>query len=141
MSFCFSSFNGRLVRDPEVTMTPSGVEICDFSIAYDTGYGENKKTNFLECIAFKKTALSIEKYFFKGDGIIVEGELQQDRWEDKNTGQKRSKHKLIVNRFHFAVGTFKRDRDAGKEDGGWDSSGTASRSQPNSDGQDDEIPF
>lgn len=95
---------GNLTRDPELKYTPSQVAVVDFGIAVNkkwTGKGGEKKetTLFIDCVAFKGTAETINKYLSKGDPILLSGELQFDSWE--KDGQKRSKHKIMVNSFQF----------------------------------------
>ena len=95
---------GNLTRDPEIKYTPSGTAVCDLSIAlnYTTGKGDQKKdeVSFIDLTAFSKTAETAAEYLKKGRQIIVEGRLQQDRWETQD-GQKRSKVKVIVERLTF----------------------------------------
>ena len=57
---------GRLTRDPEMRHTNSGTPVTTFSIAIDNGYGDNKRTDFVNCLAWNKTAEFVTKYFTKG---------------------------------------------------------------------------
>lgn len=88
---------GRMVRDAETRTAPSGTKIASGAIAYDTGFGERKKVNFLNFKAFGRDAETLEQYAPKGSLILLTGELQQDRWET-NAGEKRSDHVLYVDR-------------------------------------------
>lgn len=97
---------GNLVRDPETRYTQSGVAIGSFTIANNRKYqrkggGLDDETSFIGCTAFGKTAENISQYFRKGNRIIVQGRLSQETWEDKSTGQKREKTKVVVERFEF----------------------------------------
>lgn len=97
---------GNLTRDPEQRFTPSGTAITTFTVANNRkwwdGNGElREEVSFLDCTAFGKTAENICQYFKKGQAIFVEGRLKQDTWEDKQTGQKRSKIKIDVSGFSF----------------------------------------
>jgi single-strand DNA-binding protein len=92
---------GRFTRDPELKYASSGLEICTFSLAVDSGWGDKKKTSFLDCTAFGKRGEAISNNLHKGDPIFIEGYLDQSRWEDKDTGQKRSKVGIIVDDFKF----------------------------------------
>jgi len=97
---------GNLTRDPELRYTPSGTAVCDFSIAVNRKWkgsdGQMKEdVAFIECTAWARTAEVVNQYTKKGQSIFVEGHIQQDRWEDKETGQKRSKLKITVERVQF----------------------------------------
>lgn len=98
---------GNLTRDPELKYTPSGAAVCDLSVAlnYTTGKGDQKKeeVSFIDLTAFGKTAENAAEYLKKGRQILIEGRLQQDRWETPD-GQKRSKVKVIVERLTFVGG-------------------------------------
>lgn len=98
---------GRLTRDPELRYTPSGTAVCNFDIANNETYtasGEKKEyVNYFSCTAWAGLAEVIQKYFKKGQQIIVEGKLKQRRWDDEN-GQKRSKIEIVVENFNFCGG-------------------------------------
>lgn len=82
---------GRLTAKPELKATPSGKSVISFSIAIDRSYqpkGEEKKADFIPCVAWENTAEFISKWFEKGDMIAVTGEIQTRNYEDKN-GNKR----------------------------------------------------
>jgi len=99
---------GNLTRDPEVKYLPSGKAITNFSIAAnrkwtDKQSGEKKQeATFVDITAWGPQAEFVGKYFKKGAAIFVEGRLKQDTWEDKNTGQKRSKLSIVAERVQFA---------------------------------------
>ena len=92
--------SGRVTKDIELKSTPSGISVCSFTIANDTGYGENKKTNFVPVTAWRKTAEFVSKYFHKGSMICVEGQIQQRNWEDK-AGNKRNALEVIATNINF----------------------------------------
>lgn len=97
---------GRHTKDPEIKTANSGTSIANCSIAVDRSYtpkGEEKKTDFFNLVAFGATADFIGKYFQKGDGIIVTGEIQNRSWEDKD-GNKRYATDIIVNKVDFPMG-------------------------------------
>lgn len=78
---------GRLTRDPELKTTPSGVNVCSFSIAVDRRFqakGEEKKTDFFNIVAWRTTGEFVVKYFRKGSLILVEGELQTRQYTNKD---------------------------------------------------------
>ena len=106
-----ASFNkvilmGNLTRDPELRQTQSGTSVCRFSIAVNRSYNaqdgsSRDETCFVEIDCFGKSAENIAKFFSKGKPILVEGRLRQDSWEDKQTGQKRTKLMVVLERFEF----------------------------------------
>jgi len=81
--------------------TPSGTGICTLSIATDLGFGEKKKTSYFDVKIFGKQAESTSQYLSKGNLALFAGRLEQERWEDKNTGDKRSKVVIIANEVKF----------------------------------------
>lgn len=94
---------GRLVKDPEIRTTQSGVSVCGFTVAVDrdfSGKGEEKLTDFFDCTAWRGTADFIGKYFSKGRMIVVDGSLQNDRWQDKD-GNNRVSAKIVANNVYF----------------------------------------
>ena len=98
---------GRLVRDPELTRFENGGSITKFVVATNRTYkkksGEKvEEVTFVDCEAGGKTGETIEQYLHKGDLIaITQGRLKSDSWVDKQTGQKRSKLLVVVDRFEF----------------------------------------
>ena len=75
---------GRLTRDPELRHTGTGTAVCSFSIAIDNGYGENRQTDFINCVAWNKTAEFVSNYFSKGKMIIVIGRISTRSWEGQD---------------------------------------------------------
>lgn len=78
---------GRIVNDLELKTTPSGVSVLSFRIAVDRRYqtkGEEKKTDFLNIVAWRNEAEFISRYFSKGRMILIEGEIQTRSYQDKN---------------------------------------------------------
>lgn len=94
---------GRLVRDPELKTTASGVEVCSFTVAWSKEYKENKTECFLNCVSWRQTGVFISKYFTKGKEIVVEGILSTRKYQDKD-GNNRSTTELIVDQAHFCGG-------------------------------------
>ena len=93
---------GRLTRDVELKQTPTGKEVCNFTIAVDDGYGDNKKTYFFNMVAWNATAKFIGQYFGKGDLIAVEGKLTTRQYE--KDGDKRTITEVLVSQAHFCGG-------------------------------------
>ena len=79
------SFIGRLVRDPDVRTTQSGTTVARFSIAIDSGFGDNKRTDFPSIVCFGKTAEICDKYLSKGSQVGVTGRLQTGSYEKDGT--------------------------------------------------------
>ena len=101
---------GRLTRDPELRHTGSGTPVCSFSIAIDNGYGDNRSTDFINCVAWNKTAEFVEKYFTKGRMIIVIGRIQTRTWEGQD-GKKNYVTEVVASEVSF--GESKRNSDDG----------------------------
>jgi single-strand DNA-binding protein len=87
---------GRLTRDPELRHTGSGTPVCSFSIAIDNGFGDNRTTDFINCVAWNKTAEFVEKYFTKGRMIIVVGRISTRTWEGQD-GKKNYATEVVAN--------------------------------------------
>ena len=91
---------GRLTRDPELRHTNSGTPVCSFSIAIDNGYGENRTTDFINVVAWNKTAEFVSNYFSKGRMIIVIGRISTRTWEGQD-GKKNYVTEVIANEVSF----------------------------------------
>ena len=101
-----ASFNkvilvGNLTRDPEVRYTPGGSAVADIGLAVNRKWF-NKSTNqqqeevtFVDITLWGRTAEVAQEYLSKGRSVLIEGRLQLDQWDDKETGQKRSKLKVV----------------------------------------------
>lgn len=100
MAFNKIILQGRLTSAPETRETSSGASVANFSLAVDRGFGDDKKTDFIPCVAFGKTAETIIKYVVKGTLILVSGTLQTKSWEDKE-GNKRKDFEVVVTEFSF----------------------------------------
>ena len=105
---------GRLVRDPELRRTGSGVAVASFRVAVDRDFapkdGGERKADFIDCVAWRQTGEFISKYFAKGRMIIVDGRLEMRDWTDKD-GNKRTSAEVVVANAYF--GDSKRDNDGG----------------------------
>lgn len=94
---------GRLTDDPELTTTPNGKNVCNFSLAVDRPYKDdagNRQADFIPCVAWGKTAENFAAYFAKGKAIGVEGSLQSRSYTGKD-GVKRYIVELMVERWFF----------------------------------------
>lgn len=95
-------FAGRLTKDAEIRYSPDGKAVARFDLAVNRTFkreGE-QEADFFQCAAFGKTAELFGKYVFKGSKIIVEGEVRNNNYTDKN-GQKRYGTQILVNRVEF----------------------------------------
>jgi single-strand DNA-binding protein len=97
---------GNLTRDPELRYLPNQTSVVDIGLAvnhrWKTAQGEDREeVCFIDCTAFGKSAETINKYCQKGKPLLVEGRLRYESWEDKQSGQKRSKHKVVIDGFQF----------------------------------------
>ena len=114
-----ASFNkvilvGNLTRDPELRYTPKGLAIGKIGLAVNRSWrtetGEQKEeVTFVDVEAFGKQAETIGQYMRKGSPILIEGRLRLDQWDDKQTGQKRSKLGVVVEGFQFLGGGQRND--------------------------------
>jgi single-strand DNA-binding protein len=148
-----ASFNkvmllGNLTRDPEVKYTPKGSAVADIGLAvnrtYTTDGGEKREeTTFVDVTMWGRQAEIAGEYLKKGRPLFVEGRLQLDSWDDKQTGQKRSKLRVVCENFQM-LGS----RDGGESGGGGGGGGRSSgggkpaKAAPAADDSaDDDIPF
>ena len=109
MAFNLVVLTGRLTADAELKTTQSGVSVCSFDIAVDSGYGDNKQANFIKIVAWRGTAEFVSKYFSKGSMIGIEGSIQTRKYQDKN-GNNRTSFEVVANNVQFIEG--KRNNDA-----------------------------
>ncbi len=96
------AFVGRIVREPELNKTKSDVPVCSFAIAVDRRFksGEDKQTDFINCVAWRGTAEFICKYFKKGEAIAIRGSLQSRQFTDKED-KKRTAYEVMVEEASF----------------------------------------
>lgn len=157
---------GNLTNDPEVKYTPTGKSVTEFGIAVneswrDASGQQQQEVYFAQCVFWGERGEKFAQYHQKGERALVHGKLKNDSWEDKETGKKMSKTRIVVHSFEFVK--------ASRSDDGGDTSqrrqtSPAPRQQqsqqrtaprprqqerradddfdgPISDGMDDEIPF
>lgn len=118
--FSKAIITGNLTRDPELRTTPNGSSVCSFSVAVnrvfrDSSGNQQEDVSFIDCSAWGKLGEMINQYAKKGTGVLVSGRLDQRSWEDKNTGQKRSRVEVVVEDFNFLTGM---ERGEGSSKGG-----------------------
>ncbi len=100
---------GNLVRDPELRYTPQGTAVSDLSLAVSTGRGgrgpdRKEETMFIDVTVWDRQAENCCKYLSKGRSVLIDGRLQQDTWEDRESGKKRSKIKAVAQVVQFLGG-------------------------------------
>jgi single-strand DNA-binding protein len=93
--------HGRLAKDVDLRTTTTGKSVASFTIAVDSGYGENRKADFFPCVAWGKTAELMSKHFSKGKEILIADGRLQNRSYDANDGSKRYVTEIIVNEVEF----------------------------------------
>ena len=91
---------GRMTSTPELKTTPNGLSVTSFSIAVDRGYGDNKQTDFINIVGWRKTAELICKHFTKGSRIAIEGSIQTRKYQDRD-GNNRTMFEVVANNVHF----------------------------------------
>jgi single-strand DNA-binding protein len=136
---------GNLTRDPERRVTPKGTPICQFALAinrqFKTDGGESRdEVIFVDVEAWGKQGETIAKYRTKGKPLYVEGRLKLDQWEDKNTKEKRSRMKVVLEQFQF-LGD---GRGAGGAAQSGDEAPAGARSGPkpaSTENTDEDVPF
>jgi len=96
---------GNLTRDPELKFTAKGTAVCDIGLTinrkFKTDNGMQEETTFLDITFWGKQAETLAQYAQKGAQLYVEGRLQMDTWDDKETGKNRSKLKITGEQFQF----------------------------------------
>jgi single-strand DNA-binding protein len=98
--------SGNLTRDPEVKFLPNDKCVAQFGLAINRRWkdsnGESKEeTTFVDCEAWGRTAELVGQYLVKGRGCFIEGRLKLEQWDDKESGQKRSKMKVVADVVQF----------------------------------------
>jgi single-strand DNA-binding protein len=112
---------GRLTRDAEMKTLPTGTELLTFDLAINNGFGQYAKTIFVTVDVWGKSGNKIVQYLVKGKQVGVSGELQVQKWQDKNGGGERSKMVLSTNAVVLLGGSGKSDPEptyeVGPDDG------------------------
>jgi single-strand DNA-binding protein len=102
---------GRLTRDPELRRTSSGLAVTSFCVAVERDVANRngeKETDFINCVAWRQTGEFVNKWFTKGQMIVVSGRLQINKWTDKN-GVKRYDPEIVANNVYF--GESRKDKE------------------------------
>ena len=92
---------GRLTKDPELRYTNNKTPVCSFTIAVNNGYGEKQQTDFINCVAWNKTAEFVTKYFIKGRMIVIaDGRISTRSWETQD-GKRAYATEVVANEVNF----------------------------------------
>lgn len=148
---------GNVTRDPEVRYTPKGTAVTDVGLAVNRVYtleGEKREeTTFVDITFWGRQAEIVGEYVKKGRPLFVEGRLQMDTWEDKQSGQKRSRLKIIAEQMQLLGGRGGGGDEGPSGGGGYSRSSSGSSSESGSGGggsssrsafnepEEDDIPF
>jgi single-strand DNA-binding protein len=135
---------GNVTRDPEIRYTPKGSAVCDLGIAvnrnYTTDSGEKREeVTFVDVTLWGRTAEVASEYLKKGRPVFIEGRLQMDTWDDKQTGQKRTRLRVVAENMQLLGGR----PPGGASDATGESRQTSAppKSSSATEPDEDEIPF
>src|SRR5271163_2499627 len=140
---------GNLTRDPEVRYTPKGTAVTEIGLAVNRIYsgedGEKKEeVTFVDVTLWARQAEVAGQYLKKGKPVFIEGRLQFDTWDDKQTGQKRSRLRVIAESMQLLGARENGDRPADRTQGAAVGSAPAQQTRPRDpdlDAEPDDIPF
>ncbi len=151
---------GNLTRDPEIRYTPKGTALAEIGLAInrtwkDDNNQKQEDTTFVDVTLWGRTAELAKQYLFKGNPVYIEGRLTLDTWDDKETGKKRSKLKVVGETMQFLGSRESANRDTNnggmsREESSARARATASSNPPASqsatsdfldENPDDDIPF
>jgi len=136
---------GNITRDLELRYTPNGQAVVDFSIAVNRKFKDQsgqtqERADFIPVEAWGRQAEIIKQYLSKGSSIYIEGRLQQDSWEDKTDGTKKSKLKVVAQQVQF-LDRAKNQETADKDGAKWAKEAPAKGAKTEEENLDEEIPF
>lgn len=141
---------GNLTRDPEIKYTPKGTAVCDIGLAVNRfipaseGGEKREETTFVDITLWGRTAEVANEYAKKGQPLYVEGRLQMDSWEDKQSGQKRSRLKVVGENIQLLGAKGGGGGGGGRsyeDDGPPRPRSAGAPARPSSPPEDDDIPF
>lgn len=136
---------GNLTRDPETRTTPGGQSVTSFSLAVNRSWRgadgqQQESVSYIDCTAWGKAGEIIAQYMGKGRALLVSGRLDQRSWDDKESGQKRSKVEVVVEDFNFVDGGQGGGSDGGNAPRSNSSSSSSKKPAPaNADADDQPI--
>ncbi len=131
-----ASFNkvilvGNLTRDPQVRYTPGGSAVAEVGLAVNRSWfdknsnSRKEETTFVDVTLWGRTAEVASEYLTKGRSVLIEGRLQLDQWDDKESGQKRSKLKVVGENMTMLGGRGESGGGGGQSGGGYSQAGNA----------------
>ncbi len=123
---------GRITKDLELRTTGSGKSVCSFTLAVDDGYGENRKTDFINCVAWDKKAEFLKNWFGKGRMCIVIGKIGTRTWEGQD-GKKNYQTEVVAHEISFGESKSAREQAAAPA--------PTSEAFTPLDGNDEDLPF
>ena len=134
---------GNVTRDPEVRYTPKGSAVCDLGVAvnraYTTDIGEKREeVTFVDVTLWGRTAEVASEYLKKGRPVFIEGRLQMDTWDDKQTGQKRTRLRVVAENMQLLGG---RPPGGGEPSGEGRQTSAPPKKSAAAEPDEDEIPF
>ena len=114
-----ASFNkvfimGNLARDPDFRNTPNGSPVCKITVASSRKNRNTEETCFVDVTVWGKPAENCRQYLSKGSAVLVEGYLKKDTWQDRNTGENRSKIGVVAENVQF-MSSGKRDSNSNQQ--------------------------
>ena len=95
MSINIGIFSGRLGSDPEIRFTKGGKAVCSVNLAVDSGWGDNKRTEWVKCVFWDKLAETVSKYRSKGEYLVVTGERKTSEYTAKDGSQRKTEEYVI----------------------------------------------
>jgi single-strand DNA-binding protein len=136
---------GNITRDLELRYTPNGQAVVDFSIAVNRRFKDQsgqtqERADFIPIEAWGRQAEIIKQYLSKGSSIYIEGRLQQDSWEDKSDGTKKSKLKVVAQQVQF-LDRAKSQESTDKDGAKWAKEAPSKGAKTEEENLDEEIPF
>ena len=134
---------GNVTRDPEVRYTPKGSAVCDLGVAvnraYTTDSGEKREeVTFVDVTLWGRTAEVASEYLKRGRPVFIEGRLQMDTWDDKQTGQKRTRLRVVAENMQLLGG---RPTGAADVTGETRQTSVPPKKSASPEPDEDEIPF
>lgn len=143
---------GNLTRTPELRYTPSGAAVCEFGIATNRKYTQNNEQKeevcYIDVVVWGKQGEACQKHIDKGSSVHIEGRLQFEQWDDRESGKKRSKLKVVSERVQFLGGNQQNNNQQQSQSQGYQApqQGGGYPAMPNdafktSNDAEDDIPF
>ena|SRR5579872_1618310 len=141
-----ATFAGRLGKDAELKYTPQGVAVCNFNLAVDAGYGDNKKTLWIQGAIWRERAEKLSQYLTKGKFIAITGDIDVRSWINKNTGDAQCQITVNVDKLTLGPGGEQQQAGGSNSDREFDQRPNPVQPPPTSSNSggpitDEDIPF